>query len=436
MKQKQENKNILVSKIKTIHPLKQTKPVVKKASKIKKENQEIVVDESILVSDISKATTQKSNDSTNKSIGLFSETQKSSSTMDKINSFLLKLKKVPLKEKLFFVQHLSLMLRVGISLSKALYTLSIQAQNKYFALILSEMAKRVDSGEGFSEVLKRYPRVFNDLFINMIEAGEASGKLEEVLKQLFVQMKKEHALIAKVRGAMTYPAVILIALVGISIFMMVVVVPGMTANFIEMKVELPLPTKILVGISNILRTQGPLAAAIIAGLIMLSARFAKTKKGKRFFDSIILKSPIVGTIVKKINLARFARNLSSLLKTDIMIVRAFEISAGVLGNSFYKEALLDIGSKLKKGETITESMKIYPKLFPPVVSQMIAIGEETGDLDNILIELAEFYEEEVNQIMTDLPSLIEPILILVLGLGVGGIAISIIMPMYKITSAV
>ncbi len=427
MKQKLENKKESI----------QQPRVAQRASSVKRINKDAITEDYKFVSDLSESNMViKKKNSINKEQILFKDVQVSSGAMDKINNFLLKIKKVPLKEKLFFVQHLSLMLRVGISLSKALYTLAYQAQNKYFAQVLTQMAKRVDAGEGFSEVLKSYPKVFNELFINMIEAGEASGKLEEVLKQLFVQMKKEHMLIAKVRGAMTYPMVILFALVGISIFMMVVVVPGMTANFIEMKVELPLPTKILIAISNILRTQGPLAAAIIAGLIILSARFAKTKKGKRFFDSIILKFPIIGTITKKINLARFARNLSSLLQTDIMIVKAFDISAGVLGNSFYKEAILDIGSKIKKGETITESMKIYPKLFPPVVSQMMAIGEETGDLDNILVELAEFYEEEVNQIMTDLPSLIEPILILVLGLGVGGIAISIIMPMYKITSAV
>lgn len=427
MKQKIENKNIKPKEAK----------IVKKTLGTQKNDKEPSAEDVKLVSDFGRnRSIAKKNIPVSKDQRLFEEKSVSSSAMDKINNFLMKFSRVPLKEKLFFVQHLSLMLRVGISLSKALYTLAFQAQNKYFAKVLTQMAKRVDAGESFSETLKSYPKVFNELFVNMIEAGEASGKLEDVLKQLFIQMKKEHMLIAKVRGAMTYPTVILFALVGISIFMMVVVVPGMTANFIEMKVELPLPTKILVAISNILRTQGPLAVAIIAGLIIISTRFAKTKRGKKFFDAIILKFPVVGGIVRKINLARFARNLSSLLKTDIMIVRAFEISAGVLGNSFYKGAILDIGSKIKKGETITESMKVYPKLFPPVVSQMIAIGEETGDLDNILVELAEFYEEEVNQIMTDLPSLIEPILILVLGLGVGGIAISIIMPMYKITSAV
>ena len=203
-----------------------------------------------------------------------------------------------------------------------------------------------------------------------------------------------------------------------------------------MNAQLPLPTKILIAISNALIHNGVLVVVCLVIFIIAFIRILKTKKGKSFFDSLILKMPIIAPIIKKINLARFARNISSLLKTDIMIVKSFEITSSVLGNTQYKDAVLDMGMKLKKGEGLTESIKNYPKLFPPVIVQMVSIGEETGDLDNILIELAEFYEGEIDQIMTDLPALIEPILILILGIGVGGVAISIIMPMYSITSAV
>lgn len=218
--------------------------------------------------------------------------------------------------------------------------------------------------------------------------------------------------------------------------MMAVVIPKMTANFQEMGVELPLPTKILIGVGNALANNGIIIGIIAIIFLVLLIKFFRTKSGKKIFDAIMLRLPIFGTIIKKMNLARFSRNISSLLKTDIMIVNCFDIVSDVLGNYYYKQAMKDVGVQIKKGVTITESIKKYPKLFPPVVNQMVAIGEETGDLDNILVELAEFYETEVDQIMTDLPSIIEPLLILFLGLGVGGVAIAIIMPMYSITSGI
>ncbi|HNV97374.1 MAG TPA: type II secretion system F family protein [bacterium] len=356
--------------------------------------------------------------------------------LNDLNNIIGRLTGVPLKEKLFFVQHLGVMIRVGISLSKALFTLSSQTQNKYFQKILTSISKKVDGGESFSKSLTSYPKVFNELFVNMIRAGEESGKLEEALKQLYVQMKKEHQLLSKVKGALTYPAVILLAMVGIGVFMMAVVIPKMTANFKEMGVELPLPTQILIGASNALANHGIIVGIIVIAILFLLVRYFRTKKGKRVFDSILLRFPIFGKIIKKINLARFSRNISSLLKTDIMIVESFDIVASILGNTYYKEAMLEIGNNIKKGITVNESIKKYPKLFPPMVVQMVAIGEETGDLDNILVELADFYETEIDQVMTDLPSIIEPLLILVLGVGVAGIAISILMPMYSLTSSI
>ncbi|HNZ86562.1 MAG TPA: type II secretion system F family protein [bacterium] len=356
--------------------------------------------------------------------------------LENINQFFNKITGVPLKEKLFFVQHLAVMLRVGISLSKALFTLSLQTTNKYFQEILVAISERVDGGESFAECLKSYPKVFNELFVNMIKAGESSGQLEDVLKQLYIQMKKEHGLLSKVKGALTYPAAILLAMVGIGIFMMIVVVPQMMANFQEMDAELPLPTKILIAISDILAKKGILVAIILIILIFVLIRIIRTKKGKRIFDGILLRFPVFGSIIKKINLARFSRNISSLLKTEIMIVNSFEIVASILGNSHYKEAMSNVGHDIKKGVTVSESVKKYPKLFPPMVVQMIAIGEETGDLDNILAELADFYETEIDQIMTDLPSIIEPMLILFLGVGVAFMAVSILLPMYSLSSAI
>ena len=360
----------------------------------------------------------------------------SKNIIDKINEFLLKFSRVPLKEKLFFVQHLSIMLKAGISLSIALNTLAIQTTNKYFAQILSAISKEVEKGKNFADSLRPYQKIFGEMFISMIEAGELSGKLEDVLSQLFIQMKKEHKLISKVKGALTYPAVIIVAMLGIGTFMMIVIVPQITSMFDELKAELPIPTKVLIAISGALRNNGIVVGIGLFIFIVMAVQILKTTKGKYIFQGILLNMPVLGPIIKKINLARFARNISSLLQTDIMIIKSFQITANVLGNLHYRNVLKEMAQKIKKGGKINEVVAESPKLFPPVVTSMIAVGEETGELDTILIELAEFYEEEVDQIMENLPAIIEPLLILLLGLGVGGVAVAIIMPMYSLSSAI
>jgi len=356
--------------------------------------------------------------------------------MDKINNYLLRFSRIPLKEKLFFVQHLGIMLKAGISLARALKTLARQTDNKRFAKILDDIAEKVEKGNTFSDSLKDHEKVFGELFINMVEAGEISGKLEEVLHQLFIQMKKEYKLISKVKGALTYPTVIMCAMFGIGTFMMIVVVPKITSMFEDMNAELPLPTKILITVSNTLVHHGPISAAVFIIFVVAFVKIIKTKKGKYVFQAILLKLPVISPIIKKINLARFARNISSLLKTDIMIIKTFQITANVLGNVHYRKAIMDMSQKIKKGGKISDVINSYPHLFTPIVAQMVAVGEDTGELDNILMELAEFYEEEVDQIMENLPAIIEPLLILFMGVGVGGVAISIIMPMYSLTAAI
>jgi len=364
------------------------------------------------------------------------ENKTTESLMNKINGFLLKLSRIPLKEKLFFVQQLGVMLKAGISLSAALKTLAKQTTNKYFISILKDVSDKVEKGVSFAESLQPHKKIFGEMFINMVETGELSGKLEEVLEQLFIQMKKEHALISKVKGALTYPAVIVLSMGGIGTFMMVKVVPQMTSMFTEMNAELPLPTKVLINVSNAIANNGIISLVIATTAIVVFIYTIRTPKGKYYFQALLLKMPVFGPIIKKINIARFARNISSLLKTDIMIIKSFQITASVLGNLHYRAALEDMAQKIKKGGKLSDVINSYPKLFTPVVAQMVAVGEETGELDNILEELAQFYEEEVDNIMENLPSVIEPILVLALGIGVGAMAVAIIMPMYSITSSI
>lgn len=351
-------------------------------------------------------------------------------------SKIFKPKKISLSLKIFFVQQLGIMLKAGIAVSLALRTLSEQTESKALKAILKDLEKVIEKGSTLSKGLEQYQKVFGDLFINMIAAGEASGKLEEVLGELFVQMKKDHEIISKVRGAMIYPVIVILLMLGIGVMMSIYVIPAMTSVFKEMNVDLPLPTKVLMFVSDFLLANG---VYVLIGTIILIISFQRvisTQKGKFIFHKILIRTPIVGAIIKQINLARFCRTISSLLKTDIPIVQSFEITARVLGNVNYKKALFEAQDKIKKGVSIKESLSSYPNLFPPVVLQMITVGEETGELDNILQESAIFYEEAVNQTMTNLPSILEPVLMVILGLAVGAMAVAVMLPMYSLGQAI
>jgi len=357
-------------------------------------------------------------------------------SLSSINNYLLKFQKIPPAEKIFFIQHLRVMIRAGVSLSGALNALSRQSENKRFKKILISVKDTVEKGNTFSEGLKKYPKVFGDLFINMIEAGEVSGKLEETLEQLFIQIKKDHEIKSKIKGAMIYPAVVLFAMVVIGILMLVFVIPKITEIFTETNTQLPLPTRILIGISDFILNNGVWIVLFLIFFTIGGVFALRNKKGKYYFHFILLRLPIVGKIIKKVNLARFSRTLSSLLKTDIPITKTLHITSRILGNVIYKDVAFAAAEKITKGVSIASTLKDRQDIFPPVVTEIITVGEETGSLDSVLTEMAEFYEEEVDQTMKNLPSIIEPVLILILGVGVALMAIAIIMPMYSLTEAI
>ncbi len=368
-------------------------------------------------------------------------TKKTNTQSKKEDSFISKLlktdiskfTKVPIKEKIIFTQNLSVMIKTGLPLSKALYTLSQQTKNQKFKEILLDIHNKIEKGTSFAEALKDHKSTFGELFVSMVESGEISGNLEEVLNQVYLQMKKDHEIVSKVKGAMIYPVIVVIAMIGIGIAMMVFVIPKLVSIFDEIKAELPLPTKILIAISNFLTQNGIIALGILIFIIVALKLIHKTDKGKSFFHYLILKSPIMGNISRKINLARFSRTMSSLLKTDIPIIKCFEITAKVVGNVHYKKSLLKAAEDIKKGLPISQSVSKFPKLFTPMIIQMITVGEESGEVDTVLKEIASFYEEDIDQTMKNLPQIIEPLLILVLGIGVGAMAVSIIMPLYSLT---
>ncbi len=362
--------------------------------------------------------------------------KKGDSLIERINNYFLQFSRIPLKEKLFFIQYFGIMFKTGISLSVIMRTLSKQTSNKYFAKVINDLGDRLEGGSSLADSFRVHERVFGTLFVNMIEAGEISGNLENVLKQLYIQTKKQSELRSKIKGALTYPVVLVLAMIIIGVFMMIFVVPQLTGMLRSFGTELPLPTKIMVNTSDFIVNNGILVGGVFLLIVLVFIQILRTYRGKYYFHKLILKLPIVSPIAKKINLAHFARTTSSLLKTDILIVKTFHITANVLKNLPYREAVEDMSKRIEKGGQINEIISEYPQLFPPVVQQIVLVGEETGELDNILLELADFYEKEVDNIMDNLPSIIEPILILLLGIGVGAMAIAIIMPMYSMTATI
>ncbi|MFA6551516.1 MAG: type II secretion system F family protein [Patescibacteria group bacterium] len=353
-----------------------------------------------------------------------------------VNGWLARRQRIPVAEKIFFVQHLAIMVKAGISLAKALEMLAKQTTNKHFKFIIEDIYIQVNKGGTLADALKKYPRVFDELFANMVAAGEASGTLEAVLKNLHLQLKRNHQLGSKIRGALMYPAVILIAMSVIGVGMMIFVVPKFVSIFADAKIELPLMTRILIAVSNAFVNHGIVTAAILTAVVIGLIILLKKPAVKSGWHFLLLKLPIIGPIAKKINLARFARTMSALLKTDIKIVESFKITATTVSNVRYKKSLLEAAEKVKKGILINEVLADYPDLYNHVTRQMVAVGEETGELDTILEEIAGFYEEEVEEIMNTLPVLIEPIIIIALASVIGLMAVAIVMPMYSLTNAI
>jgi len=358
------------------------------------------------------------------------------SVNERFDIWLDTLRSVSEDEKIFFTQNLGVMLKSGLAVSRALRTLVLQSSNPKFKRALFKIFRNVEKGQTLAAAMELFPKIFSSLYVNMIRAGETAGQLESILAELTRQMKRSHDLKQKVRGAMMYPSAILIAMVGIGTGMVIFIIPRLVSIFKDLNATLPLPTRILIGFSDWVNGNifivGP-GAIIGAGLLIYAT---KKGPGKKIWHKIVLVTPIVKTIVKKINLARISRTLGSLLKTDMPIVRSLTLAGNTLKNVHYKQSLLTMSTSIEKGKTISSEMTRYPGLYPPVVQQMVAVGEETGELDNILSQLADFYEDDVSQTMDSLPSLIEPILIVIMGAAVGGMAVAIILPMFTLTQAV
>lgn len=347
-------------------------------------------------------------------------------------NILDRLQGVSLKEKLFFTRNLSVMISSGLTIARALSNLEVQTKNKHFKVVLNNVYKDVQKGLALSDALAKYPAIFNDLFVNMIRVGEVGGTLEDSLDIVTIQMEKEHELRSKVRGAMIYPAVIVFAMAGVGVIMLTYILPQILGVFGDMDVELPAATQFIIGISEALQNHGLLIACsfifIGVGLKLLSS----TDTGKRWASFMLLKTPILKNIVIKVNCARFARIYGSLLHSGVSVVDSLGIVANTLTNTYFKEAILEGRNKIQRGIDLSTVIAEYPDIFPVIVAQMISVGEETGKTEDMMVKLAEFYEEEVNQITKNLSSIIEPVLMLVIGGAVGFFAVAMLQPMYSV----
>ncbi len=361
------------------------------------------------------------------------EGAKSSSWIKKDFSVENIFKSVSLQEKMLFSRHLALMVKAGFSLNKALDTLVKQTKNKYFSKIIADISAKISSGKNFNQALSDHQNVFPPIFLNMVKVGEASGKLQESLKLVTLHLKRENSLKRKIRGAMVYPIVIILAMAGVGAVMMTFVLPQLALTFSELNVPLPISTQIIFGVSNFMAKFWYLMIIILAALAYLFYFiFRKTEFGRRAVNFFFLKMPIFSELTKKINSARFSRTLNSLITGGVSLTEAIEITSGTLTNYFYRKAVGDTKAEIEKGKKLSTLLAEHPELFPPMVTEMVSVGEETGSLTTMLKELAIFFEREVAVATKSMSSIVEPVLMIIIGIVVGIFALSIIQPIYSI----
>jgi type IV pilus assembly protein PilC len=339
-------------------------------------------------------------------------------------------------EKVVLTRNLAAMLEAGLTTSRALGVMEKQTKNKKLKSVLSSLANEVKRGGTFSAGLAKFKTIFPALLISMVKAGEESGKLAQALRVVSVQMDRANRLKKKIRGALLYPSIVLIAMVGIGILMLIYVVPTLTQTFQELGTDLPATTRGVIAASNFLSSNTVLALGIGAGFIGLFLYGLKTAAGKYALDWLLLRMPVIRGLLMEINSARTTRTLASLLSAGVDVILSISITREVVQNTFYQKVLRQAEQGVAKGEPLSIPFEAHPHLYPPLVAEMIAVGEETGKLSQLLQETAEFYEESVEQQTKDLSTIIEPFLMLVIGGAVGFFAISMIAPIYSLSSAI
>jgi type IV pilus assembly protein PilC len=340
--------------------------------------------------------------------------------------------RVKLNELIVFTRQLATMLSAGIPLLECLDILREQTEDPGFKAVIGEMSDDVRSGHDFSETLKKFPRVFSNIFVNMIRAGEASGQLDEILVRLAEYQEASAKLRSKIRAAMTYPVVSLTLILAISVCLLLFIVPKFENIFKTIGGELPRPTQILMAISLFLREKVAYWVGGVIAITIIIVMYSRTEMGRRHLDRLKLAIPIFGPLFQKVALSRFARTFATLIESGVPILGALEIVAATSGNKIVEDAVLNASESVRGGDTLANPLS-KSKVFPPMVTRMIAIGEKSGALEALLNKISEFYDQQVSATVEALTSLIEPLMIGVMGILVGGMVISLFLPIIELT---
>ena len=339
------------------------------------------------------------------------------------------------KDKMLFARNLEVMIRSGMQILQGLEILKKQTKSRTFIKILDSLTDDLKNGHFLSVGLEKYQNIFGEFFINLIRVGEASGTLSENLKYLSDELKKKDDLQKKVKGALAYPMVILLATVGITSIMVFLIFPKILPVLTSINVELPLVTRVFISISQFSIKYGYLVGLGFVGLIVGFGLLLRVPRFKLIWHKFLLHVPGIGDMVKAVNLIGFARTLGLLLKSGIKIVEALQITAKTLGNFVYRDEIMRVSEGVRKGDPMSRYFMENPKLFPPIFSQMVVVGENTGKLDESILFLADFYESELDESTKNLSNILEPILLLTMGMIVAFVALAIITPIYKITQS-
>ena len=338
--------------------------------------------------------------------------------------------RVKLDDMVIFSQQMSVMIRAGLPLIEVLDILAEQTERRSLANTVRQVERDVQGGLSLTEALAKHPNVFNTFFLSMVRAGEASGMLDTILDQVAVYMERTAALQRKIKSAIMYPATVTTVAVGITCFLLTNVVPVFKDIFDGFGGDLPGPTKITVWLSETIQKRWWLVALILIAAGVFLHNWGKTKTGRRAIDTFYLKMPIFGTLILKSCVAKFCRTLGTLIRSGVNILYALEITAKTSGNAVIEAAVMKTRASIQQGESLTKPL-IEADVFPPMVTRMIEVGERTGALEGMLVKIADFYEDQVNTMVAGLTSLIEPLLIVGLGLAIGFIVISMFLPMFK-----
>lgn len=344
------------------------------------------------------------------------------------------LNKVSVKDIVIFSRQFSVLVSANVALVESLKILVDQTENPRLQGIISEVADEVDGGSRLSDALGKRPKVFSDFFVNVVKSGESSGKLDEVLTYLADEMEKDYDMMSKIKGAMMYPAFVMSGMAVVGVVMMVSVVPKLTAMMSETGAELPTATKLLVALSDFLQSYWWILLAVVIGSFVGMKILRKNPVFRRVSDIILLKAPIFGKLFTLIYLVRFTRSLSTLIVGGVAITKSLEITADVITNSVFKDIIRGTIKEVEDGNSIAVAL-LESKEIPNMVAQMMSIGEKTGRLDMILERITDFYSREVNQILSNLMTLMEPIIMVIIGIAVGIMVAAIIMPMYNMATA-